>query len=128
MSIVSIHLLFFYSTRRSIIMSMFCFIDCFFVDRILPLSSTVSSINDQEQKSSVIPHHRHLFSHIIKAQRHSDPYSIKWITEGSHESDRTTTSIDTSILPSNMLRIALSSSSSKLSTSLIAIFLLLFLR
>jgi hypothetical protein len=25
-----------------------------------------------------------LFSHIIKAQRHSDPYSIKWITEGPH--------------------------------------------
>ncbi len=43
-------------------------------------------------------HHRHVsssssidkndlhrpFLHAIKAQRHSDPYSIKWITEGTH--------------------------------------------
>lgn len=71
-------------------------------------TSTKSNINNQERKPVSFPHytHRHgsssssssaslidrnnpndghrLFSHAIKAQRHSDPYSIKWITEGPH--------------------------------------------
>jgi hypothetical protein len=63
-------------------------------------TSTKSLINDQERKPIAFPHyshHRHVssstdktepydihrpFLHAIKAQRHSDPYSIKWITEG----------------------------------------------
>jgi len=72
-----------------------------FLDRVSSSLSAVPSVDDQERKSLVFPHHRHgassidknidhndnhhLFSHIIKAQRHSDPYSIKWITEGPHE-------------------------------------------
>jgi hypothetical protein len=91
MIIVSIYFLFhlFNSTR------------IVFLGRISSSLSAVPFIDDQEQKSLVFPHHRHgsssinknidhndnhrLFSHIIKAQRHSDPYSIKWITEGPHE-------------------------------------------
>lgn len=61
---------------------------------------TSTKSNNQERKPVSFPHytHRHgssidrnnlndghrLFSHAIKAQRHSDPYSIKWITEGPH--------------------------------------------
>jgi hypothetical protein len=75
-----------------------------FLDRVSSSLNPVSSINEQEQKSLVFshyPHHRHessslnknvdfndnrhLFSHIVKAQRHSDPHSIKWITEGPQE-------------------------------------------
>ncbi|CAF4647799.1 unnamed protein product, partial [Rotaria sp. Silwood1] len=113
--------------------------------------STVSSINEQERKTRLFSHythHRHgspsvdkninyndnyrLFSHMIKAQRHSDPYSIKWITEGPHEvrdfdkSYRTTNIMDTTISSSsNMFGFALSSSSSKLSISFIIVTLLL---
>jgi hypothetical protein len=72
-----------------------------YLDRVsLPITTTKSFINNQERKSPLFPHyshHRHgsssssidkndihhpLLSHAIKAQRHSDPYSIKWITEG----------------------------------------------
>jgi hypothetical protein len=63
----------------------------------------MSSLNEQEQKSQLFsryPHSQHgsssidksndyddnhnLLSHVVKAQRHSDPYSIKWITQGPH--------------------------------------------
>lgn len=74
-----------------------------YLDRGGSPTSTKSNINNQERKTVSFPHythHRHgsspsslidrnnyndghrLFSHAIKAQRHSDPYSIKWITEG----------------------------------------------
>jgi hypothetical protein len=64
----------------------------------------VSSIDEQERKSMLYSHYSHhrqgsssigksidyndnhrLYPHVIKAQRHSDPYSIKWITEGPHQ-------------------------------------------
>ncbi|CAF1186469.1 unnamed protein product [Rotaria sordida] len=115
--------------------------------------STVSSINEQERKTRLFSHyshHRHgsssssknieyndnyrLLSHIIKAQRHSDPYSIKWITEGPYEvrdfdkSYQTTNIMDTTVSSSNMFSLALSSSSSKLSISFIIILLLLSLK
>jgi len=64
----------------------------------------VPSINEQEPKSLEFPHYPHdrhgsssidrsieynnnhwLLSHIIKAQRHSDPYSVQWITEGPNK-------------------------------------------
>jgi len=55
-------------------------------------------LNHPERKLVSFPHytHRHTdriggqhrtFSHIIKAQRHSDPYSIKWITEGPNSNN-----------------------------------------
>ena len=64
-------------------------------------TSTKSFLNNQERKPISFPHyshHRHdssssssiyktehrPFLHAIKAQRHSDPYSIKWITEGPY--------------------------------------------
>ena len=73
-----------------------------YLDRISVSTSTKSSINDQERKSISFPHythHRHgssstdkndyndvhrSFPHAVKAQRHSDSYSIKWVTEGPH--------------------------------------------
>jgi hypothetical protein len=63
-------------------------------------TSTKSLINNQERKTISFPHYTHHkhgllssssidkndnqrpFLNAIKAQRHSDPYSIKWITEG----------------------------------------------
>ncbi len=76
-----------------------------YLDRMAFPTTTKSIINNQEQKPVSFPHythHRHgssssssssidkndhndihrLFPHAVKAQRHSDPYSIKWITEG----------------------------------------------
>lgn len=65
-------------------------------------TSTQSFINDQERKSFTFTHYSHYrhgsssssidkndpndihrpLLHAIKIQRHSDPHSIKWITEG----------------------------------------------
>jgi hypothetical protein len=63
-------------------------------------TSTNSFVNNPERKPISFPHYTHhlhgsssssidknddihrSFLHAIKAQRHSDPYSIKWITEG----------------------------------------------
>jgi hypothetical protein len=74
-----------------------CLFENIYLDRGLLPTSTKSMINNQERKTVSFPHytHRHvsssftdktdvhrLFSHAVKAQRHSDPYSIKWITEG----------------------------------------------
>jgi hypothetical protein len=77
-----------------------------YLDRVLLSTSTLSDINDQERKSLLFSHYSHYrhgsssssidksidyndnnrpFSHIIKAQRQSDPYSIKWITEGPQQ-------------------------------------------
>jgi hypothetical protein len=73
-----------------------------YLDRVSVPTSTKSSINNPDRKTISFPHythHRHgsssssidktehndihrPFLHAIKAQRHSDPYSIKWITEG----------------------------------------------
>ncbi|CAF3470621.1 unnamed protein product, partial [Rotaria sp. Silwood2] len=114
--------------------------------------TTVTSINEQERKTRIFSHyshHRHgsssvdkninyndnyrLLSHIIKAQRHSDPYSIKWITEGPHDvkdfdkSYRTTKIMNTTVSSSNMFSIVLSSSSSKLQISFIIIIIVLLL-
>lgn len=53
-----------------------------YLDRISP------AISEDERKSLLLSHypeHRHLFSHIAKIQRHSDPYSIQWITDGPQE-------------------------------------------
>ncbi|CAM4872694.1 unnamed protein product [Rotaria socialis] len=78
-------------------------------------------------------HHR-LLPHIIKAQRHSDPYSINWITQGPHivrdfdKSYLTTNVIDTSVKSSNMFNLVLNSSSSKLSISYTILLLLLSLK
>ena len=131
-----------------------------FLDRVVTSPSTVSTIGAQEQKSSLFSHHhRHAtspavpadkkidesdlhrpLSHAIKAQRHSDPYAIQWITETSHplreagtcssinpslsfyhhlsidDSHRTTTtmtnSMKTSISSSNILNFAANASSS----------------
>ncbi|CAF0819558.1 unnamed protein product [Rotaria sp. Silwood1] len=115
-------------------------------------TTTLSFINDQERKPisfSHYSHHRHVSSsidkndhndihrpllHAIKVQRHSDPYSIKWITEGPHRDMnidkiyRTTNLMETSSSPSQMLSLALSSSSMKLSISYILLCLLLSLR
>ena len=74
-----------------------------FLDRFSPSLSAVPAVNEQERKALLFSHYSHhqhvpssieksidyndnqrVFSHIIKAQRHSDPYSIKWITEGPH--------------------------------------------
>ena len=141
------------------------------LDRGVPSTSTKSIPNNQERKSVSFPHythHRHglssidkhdpneihrLFSHAVKAQRHSDPYSIKWITEGPQrdldsglfkilphlfifffldlfldKSYRTTNSIGTSVSPSQMLSLALSSSGTRMSISVFLICLLLSLR
>lgn len=57
-----------------------------YLDRISP------AVNEQERKSLIISHypeHRHLFSHMVKVQRHSDPYSSKWVTEGPKEENNT---------------------------------------
>jgi len=109
-------------------------------NRISSSINTVSSISEQERKSLVSSHYphqrhesssidnRHLLSHIVKAQRHSDPYSIKWITKGPHEVKDSDQTYRTTILPSNVLSLALSSSSSKLSISFIIILMLLSLR
>lgn len=70
------------------------------LDRASSFSTTVSYINDQERKTRLFSHYSHyrhgsasvdkstdhndkhrMLSHVIKAQRHSDPYSIKWITQ-----------------------------------------------
>jgi hypothetical protein len=114
-------------------------------------TSTKSITNNQERKPTSFPHynhHRHgsssslidktdvhrLFSHAVKAQRHSDPYSIKWITEGpnrdtdSDKSYRTTNLMETSVSPSHMLSLALSSSSTRMSISFLLLCLLLSLR
>ncbi|CAF2730508.1 unnamed protein product [Rotaria sp. Silwood2] len=115
-------------------------------------TTTLSFINDQERKPisfSHYSHHRHVsssidknaqhdihrpFLHANKVQRHSDPYSIKWITEGPHRNMnidkiyRTTNLIETSPSPSQMLSLTLSSSSMKLSISYILLCLLLSLR
>ncbi len=75
-----------------------------YLDRVSLSSSPQSFLNDQERKPISFPHyshHRHEsssssihktehndihrpFLNAIKAQRHSDPYSIKWITEGPY--------------------------------------------
>jgi len=81
-----------------------------YLDRALVSTSTKSFINNQERKPVSFPHyshHRHgssssslidkndhndihrPFLHAIKAQRHSDPYSIKWITEGPNRDSDT---------------------------------------
>jgi len=115
-------------------------------------TSTKSFINNPEQNPISFPHYTHHrygsssidkndyndnhrpFLHAIKAQRHSDPYSIKWITEGpprdinADKSYQTTNLIETSVSPSNMLSLALSSSSTKVSISFFLICLLLSLR
>lgn len=112
-------------------------------NRVIISTSTKSSLNHQERKPVSFPHytHRHTdrighhrtFSHVIKAQRHSDPYSIKWITEGPNsntdtdKSFRTTDSMQTSVSSSNVLSLALSSSSRELSISFICLLLSLVL-
>ena len=74
-----------------------------YLDRVSMSTSTSSSssfLSNPEYKPLSFPHyshHRHdssssavhkheqrPFLHAIKAQRHSDPYSIKWITEGPY--------------------------------------------
>ncbi|UJR21290.1 hypothetical protein I4U23_024382 [Adineta vaga] len=118
--------------------------------RTLASSSTVPSLNEKERHSPIISHksnprvgsssstdkaieyneHHHLFSKIVKAERHSDPYSIKWITkvpssikDFEDKTYRITNSISSS--PSNTLSLALSSSSSiNLSVSFISILIL----
>lgn len=115
-------------------------------------STTRNSLHDRKPNSFPhYSHHRHNpdnhieqpniyrpFLHAIKAQRHSDPYSIKWITEGPHrelkngKNDQTIfiififsqldpSDLETSVSPANMFSLALSSSSSKVSLTLILI-------
>ncbi|CAF0784482.1 unnamed protein product [Adineta steineri] len=112
-------------------------------------TSTKSYIDNQEHKPFSFPHyshHRHEssqpsiyktdhrpFLHAIKAQRHSDATSIKWITDGPHPQDNdksqeTKYIMERSSSPSNMLSLALSSSSTKLTIPFILICLLLSLR
>ncbi|CAF3366849.1 unnamed protein product [Rotaria socialis] len=117
-------------------------------------TSTQSFVNDQERKPisfSHYSHYRHGSSsssidkndrsdihrpivNAIKVQRHSDPYSIKWITEGPHrdvnydKTYRSTNFMHAQSPPSHMLSLALSSSSMKLSISYILLCILLSLR
>ncbi|CAF2127500.1 unnamed protein product [Rotaria magnacalcarata] len=117
--------------------------------------STVSYLSDQDRKTRLFSHYSHyqhglssagknvdsndnnhhrLLPHIIKAQRHSDPYSIKWITQGPHtvrdfdKSYLTTNVMGTSVKSSHMFSLALNSSSSKLSISCTILLLLLSLK
>ena len=70
-----------------------------YLDRVTMPTSTKSLLDNPEQKPISFLHYSHHrystyssslakddhhrpFSHAIKAQRHSDPYSIKWITQG----------------------------------------------
>ncbi|CAF4418514.1 unnamed protein product [Adineta steineri] len=62
----------------------------------------------------------------MKAQRHSDPYSIKWITDGPHHlrnSDKSYRTTD-STSSSNALSLALNSLSLKISPPYITILLI----
>lgn len=78
-----------------------CLFLMIYLDRASMSTSTSSSfLSNPEYKPLSFPHyshHRHdsssssvhkhdqrPFLHAIKAQRHSDPYSIKWITEGPY--------------------------------------------
>lgn len=75
------------------------------LDRVLQATTPKIFVREQERKPLAFPHythHRHgspsssvdnhieqnsiyrPLLHAIKVQRHSDPYSIKWITEGPH--------------------------------------------
>ncbi|CAF1281942.1 unnamed protein product [Adineta steineri] len=113
--------------------------------RIIPSTSTASPSNEQDQNfliSSYYSNSRHelptidkntnyndnhqLFSHVMKAQRHSDPYSIKWITDGPHHlrnSDKSYRTTD-STSSSNALSLALNSLSLKISPPYITILLI----
>ena len=114
---------------------------------IVYLDRISSLINEQERKSLLISHypeHRHLFSHMVKVQRHSDPSSNKWVTEGPQEENNTGSilfrmliSIDFFLssgksirrnTSSNVLHLALNSSALKLSHSWIILFLLILCR
>ncbi|CAF0724284.1 unnamed protein product [Adineta ricciae] len=101
--------------------------------RISSSSTAIPSLDEQERNFPIISHksnnqitssadktieyneHHPLFSKIVKAQRHSDPYSIKWITDvpsrfnDFHESYRTANSVSSS--KPNTLSLALSASS-----------------
>lgn len=104
--------------------------------RVPSASTSRTSLHDRKPNSFPhYSHHRHNpdnqieqpniyrpFLHAIKAQRHSDPYSIKWITEGPHrELKNDPSDLETSVSPANMFSLALSSSSSKVSLTLILI-------
>ncbi|CAF0963417.1 unnamed protein product [Adineta ricciae] len=98
-----------------------------------PLSFPHYSHHRHDSSSSAVhKHEQRPFLHAIKAQRHSDPYSIKWITEGPYrDTDKsygTRNIVETSVSPPNMLSLALSSSATKISISVSLLCFLFLLR